>query len=82
MIKFKACPLCEKLDDVHIDSKVFYTELLESNGSIAFSIECKECNLELTDYVREPIDYEESHDRLVERWNALPRWQKVCIKFE
>ena len=82
MIKCKACPLCEKLSRVAVDSKEFYTELIERTGSIAFSVECKDCNLELTDYVREPIPYEEAYDTLVKRWNALPRWQKVCIKFE
>lgn len=82
MIECKACPLCEKLNEVRVDSKNFYDELMEKTGSIAFSVECKDCNLELTDYVREPIPYEEAYDTLVKRWNALPRWQKVCIKFE
>ena len=82
MIGYKACPLCEKADEVFIDTKKFYEELLNEHGSVAFSIECKRCHLELTDYITEPMEYAEAHDTLAKRWNALPRWQKVCIKFE
>ena len=80
MTKIKACPLCEKINVVKIDSKRFYDELMEANGDIAFSVECKDCHLELTDFVSAQTDYNEAYERLANRWNALPRWQKLCIK--
>lgn len=79
----KCCPLCEQTDKVVIETKEFYDEVVEENGSAVLTIECKRCNLSLDDYDRgNEGDYAAARERVVEKWNNLPRWQRVCIKYE
>lgn len=77
----KCCPLCEKTDQVVIETKEFYDEVVDEHGSTVLTIECKRCNLEVNDYDMEKTgDYAMARDRVVEKWNSLPRWQKFCMK--
>ena len=81
MVGYKACPLCEKADRVIMMTRALFDTVVEEHGNSMLDMGCRRCDITVSDYNNTNDPYDVVHDRLATKWNSLPRWEKMCIKF-
>ena len=65
----KPCPFCGSQDHIRIAGRKSYDELCAEHGSALLCIECKACDVRMTDYSIPGNNYDFGMGRMVARWN-------------